>query len=158
MPQILSWALPFLTVLAPSKRYHTRHHQRHKPLSDWTRQMLYQVRRWLPVRPIILIDEGSFAVFEVLWALTHLAKPVHGVTRLRLDAELFLPAPPRRPKQMGRPRKVGVRLPALTTLLENLLTPWQSIVLKDWYRQGNDQLKVNVLGGGSYVLVDDEVG
>lgn len=137
-----SWALPFLTVLAPSKRYHTRHHQRHKHLSDWARQMLYQVRRWRPERPIILVGDGSFAVFELLWALTHLTKPVHVVTRLRLDAELFLPAPPRQPKQMGRPRKVGARLPALKTLLENPLTPWQSIVLQDWYGQGNYRLNV----------------
>jgi len=32
------------------------------------------------------------------------------ITRLRLDAQLYRPAP-LRPKQMGRPRKVGKRLP-----------------------------------------------
>src|SRR5215475_14064927 len=40
------WALPFLTVLAPSERYHQERHQRHKTLSDWARQMIKQVRRW----------------------------------------------------------------------------------------------------------------
>ena len=42
------WALPFLTVLAPSERYHQERRQRHKKLTDWARQMLMQVRRWLP--------------------------------------------------------------------------------------------------------------
>ena len=137
-----TWALPFLSVLAPSERYHQQRHQRHKRLSDWAMQMLRQVRRWLPERPIILVGDGSFAVIELLWSLTHLKTPVHVVTRLRLDAELYLSAPPRKPKQMGRPRKVGARLPALKTLLENPLMPWQSIVVKDWYGQGNYQLQI----------------
>lgn len=29
------WALPFLTVLAPSERYHTARKRRHKTLTDW---------------------------------------------------------------------------------------------------------------------------
>jgi DDE superfamily endonuclease len=41
------WALPFLTVLAPSERYHAQRSQRHKTLTDWARQMLVQLRRWL---------------------------------------------------------------------------------------------------------------
>src|SRR5262245_22146827 len=33
------WALPFLTVLAPSERYHTERGQPHKKLTDWPAQM-----------------------------------------------------------------------------------------------------------------------
>ena len=44
------WALPFLTVLAPSERYSEMRGQRHKCLTDWARQMFKQVRRWLPVK------------------------------------------------------------------------------------------------------------
>ena len=33
------WALPFLTVLAPSERYHRQRGRRHKKLTDWARQM-----------------------------------------------------------------------------------------------------------------------
>lgn len=40
------WALPFLTVLAPSERYDQQRKHRHKTLTDWGRQMLLQVRRW----------------------------------------------------------------------------------------------------------------
>jgi hypothetical protein len=34
------WALPFLTVLAPSERYAQEREQRHKSLTDWARQMI----------------------------------------------------------------------------------------------------------------------
>jgi len=32
-----------------------------------------------------------------------MSRPVHIITRLRLDAQLYRPAPLRRSKQMGRP-------------------------------------------------------
>src|SRR6266498_5223997 len=44
------WALPFLTVLAPSERYHQEREMAHKTLTDHARQMIVQVRRWLPER------------------------------------------------------------------------------------------------------------
>ena len=42
------WALPVLTVLAPSARYCQRQGRRHKKLTGWARQMILQLRRWLP--------------------------------------------------------------------------------------------------------------
>src|SRR5215212_9448924 len=47
------WALPFLTVLAPSERYATERGHRHKKLTDWARQVLLQTARWLPGRRVI---------------------------------------------------------------------------------------------------------
>ena len=38
------WALPFLTVLAPSERYAIGCGQRHKKLTDWARRALLQPR------------------------------------------------------------------------------------------------------------------
>ena len=34
------WALPFLTVLAPSERFHQQQGRRHKKVTDWARQMI----------------------------------------------------------------------------------------------------------------------
>jgi hypothetical protein len=34
------WALPFLTVLAPSKRWSDEHNRRHKTVVDWARQVI----------------------------------------------------------------------------------------------------------------------
>ncbi len=86
------WALPFLTVLAPSERYHQTPGRRHKALTDWARQMLVQVRRWLGNRP----------------------RDAHTI---------------------GRPRKVGQRLPTLTTRLADSTPHWQSLTLEGWYGQ-----------------------
>jgi DDE superfamily endonuclease len=127
------WALPFFTVLAPSERYHQRQGHRHKVLTDWARQMLTQVRRWLPQRAVILVADSSFAALELLESLRQLSRPVHVVTRLRLDAALYDPAPKRRPKQMGRPRKVGKRLPTLKSIWADPQADWQSLSIEDWY-------------------------
>lgn len=66
--------------------------------------MLRQVRRWYPHRTIVVVADSSFAALELLEALTQMSVPVHMITRLRLDAALYQPPPPRQPKQMGRPR------------------------------------------------------
>ncbi|MBD2428620.1 hypothetical protein H6G62_22020, partial [Phormidium sp. FACHB-1136] len=50
-----------------------------------------------------------------------------------LDAALYEPAPPRDAHTIGRPRKVGQRLPTLKTRLENATTRWQCLTLEDWY-------------------------
>lgn len=136
------WALPFLTVLAPSERHDQACGRRHKTLTEWARQMLTQVRRWLPSRAIVLVADSSFAALELLEALRQLPKPVQMVTRLRLDAALYYPAPERQAGQMGRPRKVGQRLPTLKGLIENPYTPWDTVVVQDWYAQGNYALEV----------------
>ena len=47
------------------------------------------------------------------------------VTRLRLDAALYTPAPPRQPKTLGRPPTKGERLPTLAKVLADQTTAWQ---------------------------------
>ena len=71
--------------------------------------MLTQVRRWMPHRAIVLVADSSFAALEFLDALRQLPTSIAVITRLRLDAALYEPAPERQVKQMGRPRKVGKR-------------------------------------------------
>ncbi|MCK8787926.1 hypothetical protein M0638_26580, partial [Roseomonas sp. NAR14] len=55
------WALPFLTALVPSERYCRERGRRHNTLIDWGRQLVLQVRRWLPERPIVLVADSGFA-------------------------------------------------------------------------------------------------
>jgi hypothetical protein len=125
------WALPFLTVLAPSERYCQERGLRHKTLTDWARQVALQARRWLPGREIVLLGDSSFAVLDLLVAL--IRQGVIGVTRLRLDAALYEPAPPRQPGAKGRPRKKGKRLPSLAQVLSDASTGWQPVTLSNWY-------------------------
>src|SRR5919204_985321 len=60
------WALPFLTVLAPSERYHQTRGQRHKSVTDWARQTIVLVRRWLPDRALVVVADQTYAVLTLL--------------------------------------------------------------------------------------------
>jgi len=112
-----TWALPVLTALAPSERYDAARGRRHNTLTDWARQLLLVVRRWWPERAVVAVADSGYAALEFLAACRSWRTPVAVVTRLRLDAALYGPNPPRRPGQMGRPRKKGRRLPTLAARL-----------------------------------------
>jgi hypothetical protein len=126
------WALPFLTVLAPSERYHQERGQRHKTLTDWARQMIKQVRRWLPDRIIAVVADSSYAALELLASAATLPLPVIVITRLRMDAALYDPAAPREPGKKGAPRKKGARQPTLEQRLSDPDTDWTRVTVA-WY-------------------------
>ena len=127
------WALPFLTALCPSERYHETRGRPHKTLTDWARQLLVQVARWLPGRQLVAVADSSFAALDFLAAV----RPyITVITRLRLDAALFAPAPPRSPGQKGRPRRKGARLPSLNAVLADPKIVWQPATVPHWYGEG----------------------
>lgn len=127
------WALPFLTVLAPSKRYYQTCVRGHKVLTDWARQMLLQVRRWLPKRRLVVVADAGFAAISLLWRLRQLSNPICMVVRFRLDAALYEPAAPRRPHQKGRTPLKGKRLPTLAQVLKDPKTGWNRVTIWHWY-------------------------
>jgi hypothetical protein len=126
------WALPFLTVLAPSERYHEKRGLRHKTVADWARQMIRQVRRWLPERALVVVLDSTYAVLELLAEGPRLDPAVTLVTRLRLDAALYDPPPVRGPGTRGAPRKKGARQPSLAQRVGEPRTAWQTVTLR-WY-------------------------
>jgi hypothetical protein len=136
------WALPFLTALAPSERYYEGKVHGHKKLTDWARQMLLQVRRWLPERALVVVADSSFAAILLLERLRRLPNPICMVTRLRLDAALYKPAPPRRPGKPGRPRVKGARLPTLEHILGDKKTVWKKVTIRDWYGGKRRQIEI----------------
>ncbi len=129
------WALPFLTVLAPSERYHQDRGKRHKTLPDHARQMIKQLRRWLPDRVLVVVADSTYAVIELLAACGRLSAPVTVVTRLRLDAALYDPAPVRLPGTKGAPRKKGDRQATLAKRLTDPATTWEEVTVA-WYGGG----------------------
>jgi hypothetical protein len=135
------WALPFLSVLAPSERYAAERGKRHKKITDWAWQMLLLVRRWWPERQIVAVADSTYASLKLLDRCRSLSKPVTFITRLRLDAALYEPAPPRRAGQMGRPRLKGERLPNLSVVAEDSSTAWRSITVADWYGKAERTLE-----------------
>jgi hypothetical protein len=134
------WALPFLTVLAPSERYCRQRGRRHKRLTDWARQMALQARRWLPGREVVLLGDSGFAALDLLAALAR--QGLTCVTRLRLDAALYEPAPPRKPGTVGRPRSKGARLPNLSVVLADAGTRWARVTVPGWYGEGERVVEV----------------
>jgi DDE superfamily endonuclease len=126
------WALPFLSTLAYSERYAEERGKRHKKLTDWAWQLLLLVRRWHPERKIIAVADRTYASPKLLDRCRKLRNPITFITRLRLDAALYEPAPPRYPGQMGRPRLKGERLPNLSVVAEDPSTGWKSIMVADW--------------------------
>jgi hypothetical protein len=127
------WSLPFLSALAYSERYAEEQGKRHKTLTEWAGQLLLLVRRWYPEREIVAVADGTYASLKLLDRCRRLSNPITFITRLRLDAALYEPAPPRYPGQLGRPRLKGARLSNLSMVAEDPATVWSPITVASWY-------------------------
>jgi hypothetical protein len=109
----------------------------------WARQALLLVRRWWPEREIVAVADSAYASLRLLASCRRfLPRPVTFVTRLRLDAALYDPAPPRRAGQLGRPRLKGERLPNLSVVAEDPGTAWAAANVDDWYGGGERTVEV----------------
>ena len=132
------WALPFLSVLLTSEEVDTTLGRRHKTVPEWTKQLVKLVRRWLPDRPIKFIGDGAYSVVELGTACGN--QKITLIAPLRFDACLYTSPPARQPRQMGRPRVVGQRLPQLDQVLFDPQTVWQKAWVS-WYGQGKRQIE-----------------
>ena len=126
-------ALPFLTLLAPSKRFYAGKMRPPKTLLDWARQAALQIHRWLPDRYIVLVADSAFAAIEFLAAVRNHACVV---TRLRLDANLF-GFPPQKPKGRGRPPIKGKPHKKLSALIKDRKVSWKRYRVSLWYGRTN---------------------
>jgi hypothetical protein len=135
------WALPFLTVLCPSQRFYQQRGRQHQTLIERAWQVIQLVKRWLPDRAVVFVADSSFAVIELLDRVSHLPG-ASLITRLRLDAALYDPAPERPPGQKGRPRLKGKRRPTLKAVLADPATVWTTLTVKNWYGGGRREVEV----------------
>ena len=133
------WALPFLTVLMPSIKYHHSQGKKHKKLTDWARQIIMQLKRWLPDRSIVVVADASYACYKLLDGLPD---KVDMITRLRLDARLFDFPPPRPKGKRGPNRIIGQRQPTLKQRLTHRKTKWLELIIPHWYGQKQKTLLV----------------
>jgi len=127
------WALPFLTMLCPSERYYKDRGRTHQKLTERAPDADFGQS---------VVAYSSFAAIELLDAVR---EAVTFVTRLRLDAALYKPAPDRQPGLRGRPRKKGARLPTLKAVLASAQSVWQSVTIAGWY--GEAQRTVEITSG-----------
>jgi DDE superfamily endonuclease len=106
--------------------------------------MILQLRRWLPGRKLVVVADSGYAVLELLAACVRLVNPVVMITRLRLDAALYDPAPSRPPGARGRPRIKGDRQPTLAARLADPASVWQRCQVS-WY--GGSAREVELASG-----------
>ena len=131
------WALPFVTALCwPEKQRGTR---RHKTSGDWVRQMMKQVRRWLPGYRVVLVVDGGFAAVSL--ALACVKQRVVMVSRLRWDAILYHRPGPQPPGKRGPKPTKGTRQRSLQGWAERSDTPWEDVEV-NWYSGERKQLWV----------------
>jgi DDE superfamily endonuclease len=135
------WALPFLTVLCPSERFYAQRSRRHQPLTARAWQIIRLVTRWLPGRESAFVADSSFAVLELLDKVKTLPR-TSVITRLRLDAALYDPAPPRTPGTTGRPRLKGKRRSTLEAMLADEGMQWTTVHVAQWYGKGPREVEV----------------
>ncbi len=115
------WALPFLTLLAPSAQADELAGRLHKTTVDWTIQAVKQVSRWLGAATFILVGDGAYACVALAHAC--LANQATLVSRLRLDVRLYdFPEPPP-PGKRGRKPKKGARQPNLKDRVDDADQP-----------------------------------
>ena len=131
-------ALPFLTLLAPSKRFYADKTRAPKTLLDWARQAALQIHRWLPDRYIVLVADSAFAAIEFLAAVRN---HVCVVTRLRLDANLF-DFPPQKRKGRGRRPIKGKPLKKLSAVIKDRKVSWKRYRVSLWYGRTNRLVEI----------------
>jgi hypothetical protein len=124
------WALPFLTILAPSERANTAAQRRHKTTVDWTVQAVKAISRWLGGRRWTLIGDGGYACVHLAHACV--ARGVTLISRLRLDAQLYTFPDRNAPHRCGPKPLKGKRLPALKDRVAEALAYGKDLEIP-WY-------------------------
>ena len=136
-----AWALPFLTVLAPSAKTNMANGKRHKTSIDWIGQMIRLVRRWHPTRALVLVVDGGLAAVKLGLTCASFVCPVIYISRLRLDAALYAPPTPQPPGKRGPKPKKGPRQVALALRVHDAQTVWEKKRIA-WY--GGEQRDVEI--------------
>lgn len=136
------WALPFLTVLAPSKAYNEERGKRHKTTIDWTVQMVMQVRRWLGERMVLLVADGGFACVYLAQVCLRCGWGL--VSKLRLDAQLYDFPETQSPHKKGPKSSKGKKLPPLKERIREAKKQGKKAVVK-WY--GGKKRTIRFLSG-----------
>src|SRR5258708_3463686 len=83
-----------------------------------------RVSPWMRGRRLVVVADGTSAVLAFVLKMSHLPL-VNVVTRLRLDACLYDPAPVRAARKRGRQALKGKAQPKLASRLTDPTTPWK---------------------------------
>jgi hypothetical protein len=104
-------------------------------------QILRLVVRWLPGQEIAFVTDSSCAALELLDKVKT-GPRASLITRLRLDAALYDPPPPRPAGTRGRPRRTGKRRPTLEAVVADAKTRGTTVTVEQWYGAGPRAVEV----------------
>ena len=88
------------------------------------------------------MGDARFAVIELLARMITVMHLIIMVTRFRLDAALYEPAPCRAAGQKGRPRKQGPRKPTLHQIALDPSTPGTTLEMLNWYGEAQRSIEI----------------
>jgi hypothetical protein len=104
-----TWALPVLFRLHRGQKRCKAEKRTYRKCPELAAELIKLLAEALPDRRIIVVGDSAYTNGSIIKGRP---KNVNVVGRSRLDAALYAPAPTRGPKQMGRPRVRGARLPS----------------------------------------------
>jgi hypothetical protein len=133
------WALPVMTVPAPSERVCEKLGRRHRTPVELASLLMTQVRRWHPQREITLLADGGYAAVDLVHNCQKLCVTL--ISRLRIDASLYQFPEPRAPGTRGPKPKKGRRELSPKQRLDDPLTVWTDLDV-GWYRTETRRLDV----------------
>lgn len=123
------WALPFMTVLCPSKKHDKSIGRTHKSSLDRAVILTKVISRWLQ-REWVLVGDGAFACFKL--AHTCITNQVTLISRLRLDASLFELVPNNLSAARGRTPTKGKKIKQLKEQIKDKTFEWKEQKVA-WY-------------------------
>lgn len=161
-----AWALPFLTIPAPSAIVSAKLGQVQRTLPERAALLVRLLRRWLPNRAIVVVGDSGFGTVDL--ALTCRNQRVTWIARMRLTAALYGSVPPQPKGKPGVKPKKGPRRPTPGQILANPATTWDTIEVQSydgeiktfdavsqtalWHRDGFDPVPIR------WVLLRDPEG
>ena len=134
-----AWALPVLSLPAPTPEVSLESGRRHKTIAERARQIIACLRRWLPEAELSVVGDSAYSVVES--GLSRRRRDVRLVAPPWPDARLFTPAPPRVPGKPGRPRVAGDRPPNLEVVPADPKTAWSRVAVR-WYDGADRELEL----------------
>jgi DDE superfamily endonuclease len=111
----------------------------HRTRPELAVELLEWFARLFPGRRIVVSGDSAYGGKSVL---QHLPENVDLISRVASNAALYEPAPPRRDKQRGAPRKKGARLPAMADWAADETQPWESLEFDQYGLHATLQVKV----------------
>jgi hypothetical protein len=110
----------------------------HRTRPELAVELLHWFARLFPDRRIVVSGDSAYGGESVL---RHLPANVDLISRVASDAALYEPAPPRRDKQRGAPRKKGERLPAMADWAAEESRPWEMLEFDQYGLHATLQVK-----------------